>query len=144
MAFLTMPLSSARDWAKMWSTYALWDPSYQNCESYGFFIDVGNGWSTIVPCLLWNATILGYNDNKWLVVGLVGCAAYWQILYGTLVYFLSFLYNQRYQNRPLLEVLGFVGFANGIWIVFPLVALYACVVMVRDQEMSVLTTKPIS
>jgi hypothetical protein len=48
VAFLTMPLTisqcfSGRVWSKMWSTYALYDPSYQNQESFGFFIDVGNG-----------------------------------------------------------------------------------------------------
>lgn len=31
-----------KTWALMWSTYSLFDPSYQNYESFGFFIDVGN------------------------------------------------------------------------------------------------------
>ena len=56
---------------------------------------------------------------------MLGTASYWQVLYGTVIYLLSFVWNRRYQNRPLWEVLAFVGFANGIWFVFPLVALYA-------------------
>jgi len=100
--FLTMPLSistlfSGERWSTMWSTYALWDPSYQNSESFGFFIDVGNGWSTIPTCLLWDIAILfpsqleSFSTTSWLWVGFLGCASYWQVCYGTLVYFLSFL-----------------------------------------------------
>jgi hypothetical protein len=30
----------------------VFDPSYANRESFGFFIDVGNGFSTIIPTVL--------------------------------------------------------------------------------------------
>lgn len=145
--YLTMPLSletlfSGEKWAIMWSTYSLWDPSYQNQESFGFFIDVGNGWSTILPCLLWNAAILFPTyvqsswNYSWLLVGMVGCASYWQVMYGAMIYFLSFFFNERQVGRPILEVLGFVGFANGIWIVFPIIAINAAVVILRDQDVT--------
>ena len=144
-AYLFMPLSlstlfSGEKWAIMWSTYSLWDPSYQNQESFGFFIDVGNGWSTILPCLLWNAAILFPTQVQaswtytWLLVGVLGCASYWQIMYGALIYFLSYFFNKRHVGRPLAEVAGFVGVANGIWIIFPVFALYAAVVILRDQD----------
>lgn len=141
-AYLTSPLSihealfvttaGQQCWARMWSTYSLWDPSYQNDESFGFFIDVGNGWSTIPVNVAWNAAMLC--PQQWQTpspqtaavwLGLIGAASYWQVLYGTIIYLLSFLWNRRYQNKPLLEVLGFVGFANGLWLVFPMFCLYA-------------------
>jgi hypothetical protein len=145
-AYLLMPLSlstlfSGEKWAIMWSTYSLWDPSYQNQESFGFFIDVGNGWSTIPPCVLWNAAILFPSQTQyawmhsWLLVGTLGCASYWQVLYGTIIYFLSFIFNKRYVGRPVAEVAGFVGVANGIWFFFPMAALYAAVLILRDQDM---------
>jgi hypothetical protein len=133
-AYLLYPLSlrtlfSGRVWSQMWSTYSLWDPSYSNPESFGFFIDVGNGWSTIPPCVLWNVAIL---FPQWIhsyqldtLVGFIGACSYWQVLYGTIIYLLSFLWNKRYQGKPLAEVMGFVGVTNGIWFVFPLFALYA-------------------
>jgi hypothetical protein len=151
-AYFFTPLSlrelsflDSKKWATMWSTYSLWDPSYQNDESFGFFIDVGNGYSTILPCLLWNVAICfprlfdddvaGPSDDgsPWTssmvmsptLLGFVGAATYWQVLYGTLVYMLSFVWNRRHENRPKMEVVGFVGFANGIWIVFPMLALIA-------------------
>ena len=144
--YLTMPLSlstlfSGEKWAIMWSTYSLWDPSYQNHESFGFFIDVGNGWSTIPPCLLWNVAILFPHQLQaawqysWLLVGMLGCASYWQVLYGTLIYLLSFIFNRRYVGRPMAEVVGFVGVSNGIWIVFPFWALYASMIILRDQSL---------
>jgi hypothetical protein len=144
--YLTMPLSlstlfSGEKWAIMWSTYSLWDPSYQNQESFGFFIDVGNGWSTIPPCLLWNVAILFPGPLQtswqyaWLLVGVLGCASYWQVLYGTVIYFLSFFFNKRHVGRPIAEVVGFVGVANGIWFFFPLFALYATVIILRDQSL---------
>lgn len=48
---------SLKFWTKTWSTYSLYDPSYSNRESFGFFVDVGNGWTTLVPSLLfWAGT----------------------------------------------------------------------------------------
>jgi hypothetical protein len=146
-AYLLMPLSlstlfDGEKWAIMWSTYSLWDPSYQNQESFGFFIDVGNGWSTIPPCLLWNAAILvpqqllQRSEYAYLWVGVIGCCSYWQVLYGTIIYFLSFIFNKRYEGMPLAEVAGFVGFANGIWFFFPIAALYAATIILRDQDLA--------
>jgi hypothetical protein len=36
---------------------------------------------------------------------------------------------------PLAEVAGFVGFANGIWFFFPIAALYAATIILRDQDL---------
>ena len=150
-AYLNMPLSlrdiydGGEKWSRMWSTYSLWDPSYSNPESFGFFIDVGNGWSTILPCWLWNFAILfphyftptNEGDCSAVVfLGFIGSCSYWQVLYGTIIYFLSFLWNKRYENKPLVEVLGFVGFANGIWFFFPIACLWACyqLLLTRDPQ----------
>ena len=138
--------NGGKKWSKMWSTYSLWDPSYSNPESFGFFIDVGNGWSTILPCWLWNFAILcphyfaaTKNDasgdySAVVLLGFIGACSYWQVLYGTIIYFLSFLWNKRYENKPLAEVLGFVGFANGIWFFFPIVCLWASYKLLLDRD----------
>eukprot|EP00978_Attheya_sp_CCMP212_P037916 scaffold182988_cov52-Attheya_sp.AAC.3 len=141
-AFLFMPLTLAqafdgRIWSKMWSTYALMDPSYQNHESFGFFIDVGNGYSTIPPNLLWNYAMMFPHEVSPLWVGCIGIASYWQILYGTIIYFLSYMFNQRYKGFPLTHVMGFVGVSNGIWFFFPLLGIAMSVCMLRDGNMSI-------
>ncbi|VEU33728.1 unnamed protein product [Pseudo-nitzschia multistriata] len=147
-AYLNMPLSlrdlydGGQKWSQMWSTYSLWDPSYSNPESFGFFIDVGNGWSTIVPCWTWNFAILfphyfarsNTDGTAVVLLGFIGACSYWQVLYGTIIYFLSFLWNKRYQYKPLVEVLGFVGFANGIWFFFPIACLWASYKLLLDRD----------
>jgi len=140
--FLLIPLSfrqlfDTKTWARMWSTYALFDPSYQNHESFGFFIDVGNGWTTILPCVLLNVGMIAPDRVSPLVLGCVTIASYWQILYGTLIYFLSFLFNRRYNGHNLLNIMTFVVGTNGIWILFPTMAIYAAVIVLRDGNMAV-------
>ena len=138
--FLLMPLPNpfcSKSWSKMWSTYAVYDPSYQNNESFGFFIDVGNGWSTIPPCLLWNYAMAYPDSCSPLLVGCVGVASYWQVCYGTIIYLLSYVWNERYRGKSLLENLGFVCFANMIWFWFPLIGIYASVCILKDGNFSV-------
>ena len=140
LAFLTMPLANpfcSKSWSKMWSTYAVYDPSYQNNESFGFFIDVGNGWSTIPPCLLWNIAMAYPERYSSLLVGCVGIASYWQVCYGTIIYILSYIWNKRYRGKSLLENLGFVAFANMLWFWFPLIGIYASVRMLGDGDLRV-------
>ena len=40
---------SLKTWASIWSTYAMIDPSYADTRSFGFWIDTGNGISTLIP-----------------------------------------------------------------------------------------------
>mmetsp|Transcript_19969 Transcript_19969/g.29589 ORF Transcript_19969/g.29589 Transcript_19969/m.29589 type:complete len:229 (-) Transcript_19969:594-1280(-) len=140
LAYLFMPLPNPFDsaaWSNMWSTYSLYDPSYQNQESFGFFIDVGNGFSTIPPCLLWNYAMAYPASVSPLLVGCVGVASYWQICYGTIIYLLSFAFNRRYEGRTIAEVAGFVGFVNLLWFFFPLMGIYASVIILRDSNFDV-------
>ena len=147
--FLTMPIpisqicSGKHTWSKMWSTYALYDPSYQNHESFGFFIDFGNGLSTIPPSLLMNFAMVLDTTNYTgtllspLFVGCVGLAMYWQVMYGTIIYVLSFMFNRRYEGKSTLEVSLFVGISNSLWFFFPIAGIYSCVCILRDGNMSV-------
>ena len=147
-AFMFMPLElselfDGKKWSRMWSTYSLYDPSYQNNESFGFFIDVGNGWTTIIPTFLVDAAIISpsllssYFDQAHIVVGCFGIATYWQMMYGTYIYFLSYVFNARYKGKSFAEVAGFVGVSNVIWVLFPTFGLYASYSMLREGNMSV-------
>lgn len=142
VAYLTMPLTirqlfDAKVWSKMWSTYALYDPSYQNHESFGFFIDFGNGLSTIPPTLLVNVAIVWPHLVSPLWAGCIGLAMYWQVMYGAIIYVFTFVFNRRHEGKTLLEVCLFVGLSNSLWIVFPTLGMYACVCMLRDGNMDV-------
>ena len=79
--FMTMPsFFHVQSWAKMWSTYALYDPSYQNHETFGFFIDVGNGFSTLPGCVIFNYAIFYPDSMSPLFIGCLGLCMYWQIM----------------------------------------------------------------
>ena len=70
---------------------------------------------------------------------MIGLMSYWQELYGTIVYFLSFIMNGRYRfncvrsvlaqvwmhrGRGCLEVSLFVGLTNGLWFFLPLLGIF--------------------
>jgi hypothetical protein len=111
-------------WAYIWIDYADHDPSYADSKSFGWAIDIGNGHSTLPAGLFLLGEILGYwGGNRF--VDIVGFCMYWQCMYGTIIYFTSYLVNQRYKNSTGLEVFLFVVIPNSFWIVFPLLGLYS-------------------
>jgi len=143
-SWVNMPITirqvfHGKTWAQMWSTYALLDPSYQNNESFGFFIDVGNGWTTIPPCLLLNYAMIKPNELSPLLVGCVTIASFWQMLYGTIIYFLSYLFNKRYKGRGWIAN-SIVFFANVVWMLFPGLAIYAAVQILKDNNFDSLSS----
>jgi hypothetical protein len=129
---------SLRHWSLVWSSYSQLDPSYADNKSFGFWVDSGNGMTTLLPSLLLNAAFvrddagLGalLGKSEWLafllqprLLALIGACMYWQEMYGTFVYFSSYLYHRRFRGRSLSSRL-IVLLSNGMWIVFPAVGLY--------------------
>ena len=128
---------SLRFWTRIWSIYSLYDPSYSDQRSYGFFIDIGNGHTMLLPSALWivNMTALAPLPPRWL--GIVGIICFYQMFYGTVLYFTSFLTNRRYEGKSALEMFLFVVLSNGIWISFPLLGIWASSRLVLDGTFAV-------
>jgi hypothetical protein len=128
---------SLRFWTRIWSIYSLYDPSYSDKRSYGFFIDIGNGHTMLLPSLLWivNMTALAPLAPRWL--GIVGIICFYQMFYGTVLYFTSFLTNRRYEGKSALEMFLFVVLSNGIWISFPMLGIWASSRLVLDGTFAV-------
>jgi hypothetical protein len=138
----TTPISlaefwSTRLWARTWLGYAWWDDGYADPRSFGFAIDVGNGFSTLVPSALF---LVGMTFPIFppVVLGLVGLLIFYQKLYGTCLYFFQYLYNRRWENRPLQGVLAVVGGTNGIWLVFPAIGIYVCLRLILENRFDVI------
>ena len=132
---------SLRYWSIIWSTYALFDPSYSNRESFGFFVDVGNGWTTILPTLFFLYSIT-FHDTSCIDprnLGIIAVIKFYQEFYGTCVYFLSFFMNKRHKGKSFFEVFLFVGVTNGIWFVFPLLGMFVAVQMIHSNSFGVFT-----
>ena len=70
-------------------------------------------------------------------LGLIGLAKFYQEFYGTIIYFLSYIMNKRYQGRPALEVYLFVGVSNGLWFFFPLIGIWASCQLVYNDNYSI-------
>ena len=51
------------------------------------------------------------------IIGIIGVLKFYQEAYGTLVYFVSYMYNKRYEGTNLFVSFSFVLLANGIWYV---------------------------
>ncbi|MGI9432831.1 MAG: hypothetical protein ACR2PQ_11490 [Myxococcota bacterium] len=126
-------LASTKLWARVWSEYARYDDGYADRKSFGFSIDVGNGWSSLLPSVFFLVGMTaGYASP--VVLGLVGALLFYQKLYCTVLYFFQYLFNRRYEGHSLASVLAVVGGSNGIWIVFPAVGLYVCVRLVLENR----------
>jgi len=120
-------------WAELWSTYSVFDDSYANRKSFGFFVDIGNGFSTLIPSLLFLYGMT-YEILPARVLGIVGLLLFYQTWYGTVVYFASFILNKRYRGHTPLNLALFVGMSNGLWLTFPLWGIYAAVTMIDESS----------
>jgi len=111
-------------WAELWSSYSVFDESYANRKSFGFFIDVGNGFSTLIPAVF-AIYAMSYEMISARALGILLVVLNYQIWYGTLVYFASFIFNKRYVGHKPINIAVFVGVINGLWFTFPLWGIYA-------------------
>ena len=75
---------------------SFFDASYADPKSYGFWIDSGNGFSTLLPGLLF-AVGLTYDVLDARLLGVVGILQFYQEFYGTVLYFWSFCYNRCWE-----------------------------------------------
>lgn len=122
---------SFREWTRIWSTYSLFDPGYSDRRSFGYNIDVGNGFTTLIP-----ATVFAFGMTFELVpprvLGIIGIIIFWQMFYGTSVYFFQFFNNDRHKGHSVRDVLLFVGVSNLSWLVFPLWGLCTSVQLIVE------------
>ena len=128
-------LSFAR-WTGVWSTYALFDKGYADRGSFGYNIDVANGVTTLIPATLF-AFGMTYEIVPARVLGIIGVAMFWQMLFGTIVYFFQFFNAGRHVGHTFKNLVMFVGFTNGMWFVFPVWGIWLSVQMIYLDDFSV-------
>lgn len=127
---------SFREWTRIWSTYSLFDPGYSDRRSFGYNIDVGNGFTTIIPATLF-AFGMTFELVPARVLGIIGIIIFWQMFYGTSVYFFQFFNNGRHKGHSVRDVLLFVGVSNLLWLIFPLWGLCASVRLIMEGSFAV-------
>ncbi|MBW2190818.1 MAG: hypothetical protein JRG93_14750 [Deltaproteobacteria bacterium] len=122
---------SFSQWTTIWSGYSLFDPGYSDRRSFGYNIDVGNGFTTLIPALVF-ASGMTFEWMPARVLGIIGIILFWQMFYGTAVYFFQFFNNDRHKGHSLRDLVVFVGITNLMWFVFPLWGLWASVELILD------------
>lgn len=127
-----LSLLSFRRWTGVWSTYALFDPGYAERGSFGYNIDVANGVTTLIPATLF-AFGMTYEIVPARVLGIVGVVMFWQMLFGTIVYFFQFFNAGRHVGHSPQNLVLFVGCTNGLWFVFPPWGMWVSIEMIYSN-----------
>ncbi len=123
-------------WAEIWSSYSLFDESYADKRSFGFLIDIGNGFTTLLPSLLFLYGMT-FQVLPARALGIIGLVMSYQMLYGTLVYFASFVLNGRFRGHRPFDLAIFVGLSNGLWTVFPIWAIGVSIWMIYNDSYAI-------
>lgn len=124
-------------WADIWATYAQFDSSYADRRTYGFNVDIANGFATPLPTLLLYAAYT-FDILPALVAGIIGVMLFWQLTYMTSVYLVSFFVADRQARISRGELYTYILAMNAPWILCPLLGLYVSVRLILDGNYSVL------
>ena len=127
---------SFREWTWIWSTYSLFDPGYSDRRSFGYNIDVGNGFTTIIPATLF-AFGMTFPFLPARVLGIIGIIIFWQMFYGTSVYFFQFFNNGRHRGHSVRDIVLFVRDSKLLSRIFPLLGLWTSVHLILDGTYAV-------
>ena len=120
---------SFKYWTGIWACYCHFDDGYSRKGSFGYNIDVGNGFSTVLPATLF-VFGMSFEIIPARLLGIVGVAMFWQMFYGTVVYFFQFFNAGRHRGHSKKDLFLFVGTSNGMWFVFPLWGMLASIWMI--------------
>jgi hypothetical protein len=124
-------------WTAIWSSYSLFDPGYSDRRSFGYNIDVGNGFTTLIPAVVF-AFGMTFELMPARILGILGVILFWQMFYGTSVYFFQFFHNRRHKGHSLGDLVLFVGVTNLMWFVFPIWGLCTSIQLILDGSYGVL------
>jgi len=128
---------SFRQWTTIWSSYSLFDPGYSDRRSFGYTIDVGNGFTTILPAVIF-AFGMTFELLPARVLGIVGVIMFWQMFYGTVLYFFQFFHNGRHKGHSVRDLVLFVGVTNLTWLIFPIWGLATSILLILDGSYGLL------
>ena len=142
LEFLTssVPLNrilSPTVWADVWATYSVFDSAYADRNTYGFNIDIANGFATPAPSLVLYATYTG-GLLPAVAAGILGAMLFWQWVYGSSLYLVSFFVGQKRALITRREFWIYIFSLNAIWVLLPMLGVYLSVRLVVDGDYRVL------
>ena len=144
--FLRAPVPLARIlsptvWADVWAAYSQYDSSYADRRTFGFNVDIVNGFLTPVPSLIvFAATTFPFLPALW--TGIVGVLLFWQVMYGASVYLISFFVAGRQARISRRELYAFIVAPNSPWMAGGLLGVYVSIRLIVDGDYGVLGYHP--
>ena len=124
-------------WTDVWAAYSTMDPSYVDRETFGYTADIGNGWVTPAGTLfLYSAYTFGWVPP--VAAGIVGAMLFWQWVYVSSLYLVSFFVAGRWSQVSRKEFWGWVFTPNSVWVLIPMLGLYVSVRLILDGSYAVL------
>ena len=124
-------------WADMWAAYAQYDPCYADRRSYGFSVDVANGFVTVLPTLLLYASFASEFMPARLA-GMLGLMLFWQFFVGTVIYWASFFVGNLQARISRRDLYVYIAGASAPWALFSLLGLWVSFRLVVDGNYGVL------
>ena len=138
--FTRVPLSQVLSptlWADVWAVYSLFDGSFSDRRTFGFNVDIANGFLTPVPTLILYAAYT-VDFLPAVLVGILGVMLFWQWAYATSVYWVSFFVAKRQSRIARAEMYTYIGAMNAPWVLFGLLGWFVSVRLILDGNYSVL------
>ncbi len=135
-----VPLSdvlSPTVWADVWATYSQFDSSYADRRTYGYNVDIANGFVTPVPTLILFAAYT-VDFLPAVAAGIIGAMMFWQLIYATSVYWVSFFAAGRQSRIGRRDMYIYIWALNCPWVLFALLGLYVSVRLIADGDYRVL------
>ena len=126
-------------WADAWATYAQYDSSYADRRTFGFNVDIGNGFVTPLPTMILFAAYT-FDFLPAVYAGILGAMVFWQWIYATTLYGVSFFVAKRQTRISRLETFTFIIVINSFWVLCALLGLYVSIRLIVDGNYSVLGT----
>ena len=130
-------ISSSTVWAEVWATYAQYDGSYADRRTYGFNVDIANGFVTPVPTLILYAAFT-FDIMPAVTAGIIGAMMFWQLTYATSVYWVSFFGANRQARIGRRDAIVYIWALNCPWVLFALLGLYTSIRLIVDGDYRVL------
>ncbi|MXZ60178.1 MAG: hypothetical protein F4228_07375 [Acidobacteria bacterium] len=128
-------------WADVWATYAQYDSSYADRRTFGFNVDIVNGFLTPVPTLIVYAAHT-LQVLPAVLTGIVGVILFWQVMYGASVYLVSFFVAGRHAGISRRELYTWIVAPNSPWMAGGLLGVYVSIRLITDGDYSVLGYPP--
>ena len=133
---------SLKYWSIIFAQYASLDPSYVQHTSWSFWIDVGNGFTTLIPTVALSIAVTGFPVVPLIAsisprtLGVVTVVMNYQMLYGTVFYFVNYRHN-RYHEGASARSRAVVLFANLVWIIGPSAWIIVGLGFVRSNDLTI-------